>query len=93
MSGRPFWLNCVIVFPLSSPLPNNSLNLLSMQLVNQEATVSIPLNEGAFCDESSSWLLRAADAQKKAGELKWKCFFGASVPPSLHLTAVGRIDP
>lgn len=88
--GSPSWLCCVIVFLSVAPIlhptphpPNNCLNLLSMQLVNQEAPVLISLNQGAFCDESSSWLLRAADARKKAGKLKRKRFSGGgiTIPP------------
>lgn len=41
-----------------------------------EPIVSISLHQGEFCNESSSWLLGHADAQKNTGKLQWKQFFG-----------------
>lgn len=40
----------------------NCLNLLSKQLVSQEQPALISLNQGVFCDKSSSWVLGAAAA-------------------------------
>lgn len=59
-----------------------------MQLVTQEAPISISLSQGGFCNESSSWLLRDADAQKNTGELQGKRFLGerAAIPPSHSLS-------
>lgn len=43
------------IFPLT-----NCLNLLSKQLASQEQPALISLNQGVFCDKSSSWVLGAA---------------------------------
>lgn len=49
------------IFSKTFPL-TNCLNLLSKQLVNQEQPALISLNQGVFCDKSSSWMLGAAAA-------------------------------
>lgn len=40
----------------------NCLNLISKQLVNREQPPLISLNQGVFCDKSSSWVLGTAAA-------------------------------
>lgn len=64
-----------------------------MQLVNQEAPILISLNQGAFCDESSSWLLRAADAQQKAGKLMGKRFLWGQRDTIRPISQPRRISP
>lgn len=90
LCAAPSGLIVAIVFPqrsISSKIFSltNCLNLLSKQLASQEQPALISLNQGVFCDKSSSWVLGAAAAcmlgtlnknqQTKGGNVHMsKCF-------------------
>lgn len=96
-SGSPLFpaLIVVIVFSRRSisskifPL-TNSLNLLSKQLASQEQPALISLNQGVFCDKSSSWVLGAAcwEHSTRTGRQKGGICICLNAFPCAHIVRV-----